>query len=126
MSYLLFDEYDDFKGMYNYKKLKELLIHELQDSINENCKDNVDLVKDNVKVLSKLAQEDYTDDNYIIEQLKTFGYGVLDLSLLSSMLTTFQNYYHRESPIIPKDCIEETLNIINERRTLNIINECRR
>lgn len=116
MNYILFDEYDDFKGMFNHKMLEELLIHELQDSIDENCKDNVDLVKDNVEVLSKLAQEDYTDDNYIIEQLENFGYGVLNLSILSNMLTTFQQYYHRESPIIPKDCIEETLNIINECR----------
>lgn len=116
-NYILYDEYDEFKTPRSYEELRELLIEELQESIFENCgtnEEDYDLIKDNVNLLSELAKNN--SYSLVVEQLKGFGWGVLDLSILSNMLTTFQNYYHRESPIIPNDYIEETLKAINECR----------
>ena len=63
--------------------------------------------------MKKLALEDYTDINYLKEQLLSFGWYVQDLTKLQEDLSNFQAYKHGSGcPIIPNDCIEQTLKLI--------------
>ena len=112
--YILCDDYSEFKELSNDNDLKELLIEEIESDTFVNFEENV--VKSNFKVLKKLALGDY-NIKYIIEQLEGFGWYVLDLCDLQENLSTYQAYKHGTgipASCMPKDCIEETLNMINE------------
>ena len=110
--YIVCDEYSDYKNISDYKDLKKLLIDELKRDTFENCEQ--DIVENNFKVMEKLALEDYTDINYLKEQLMGFGWYVMDLIQLQQDLSNFQTYKHGAGcPCIPHDCIEETLEMID-------------
>lgn len=110
-NFILCDEYSDYKNACTYKELKQTLIEELERDTFENFEE--DIAKNNFKVLKRLALEDYTDINYIKEQLLSFGWYVQDLHKLQDDLMNFQAYKHGAgAPSIPNDCIEQTLKMI--------------
>lgn len=76
--YLVIDIYSDYKEEMNYKDLKQLLIEELARDTKDNYKE-WDIVSINVEIFSKLALEDYTSVDYLLEHLEGFGYKVIDL-----------------------------------------------
>lgn len=76
--YLVVDVYGDYKEEMNYKDLKQLLIEELARDTKDNYRE-WEIVSINVEMFSKLALEDYTSTDYLIEQLEGYGYKVIDL-----------------------------------------------
>ena len=76
--YLVVDVYSDYKEEMNYKDLKRLLIEELARDTKDSYKE-WEIVSINVEIFSKLALEDYTPVDYLLEQLEGYGYKVIDL-----------------------------------------------
>ena len=118
--YLVVDEYSDCKKIYNLYELKELLIDEIKRDSFENI-DDKDIIRNNFCIMEYLALSKKDDIEYIKEQLKGFGYYVLDLCELQRDLTTFQDYMYNNSSVYKKadavllphdDCIEETLKLL--------------
>ena len=76
--YLVVDVYSDYKEEMNYKDLKRLLVEELSRDTKDSYKE-WELVSANVEIFSKLVLEDYTPVDFILEQLESYGYKVIDL-----------------------------------------------
>ena len=110
--YIVCDEYSNYKQITDEKGLKEFLVEDLKRDTFESGKDDFEIVKNNFKVMEKLMYNDYTFD-YLKEQLMSFGWYILDLTELQNNLASFQAYKNGVGcPIIKKDCIEETLELI--------------
>ena len=88
--FIVSDDYSDYKDITDEKGLKRLLIDELERDTLENCE--YDIVKNNFKVMKRLATEDYTDLKFIKEELLSFGWYVQDLTQLQDDLSNFQAY----------------------------------
>lgn len=112
--YIVIDDYSDYTKKLDYRGLKELLVEQLITDTTENHED-FDVVKVNLEVMEKLALEDYSEIKYLKEQLKSYGWTVLDLHDLQKDLVAFQAYkYGIGSPAITHDCIDKTLDMIDE------------
>lgn len=113
--YIVSDDYSNYNDLTDEKGLKQLLFDEIsQDNWNVAKDNDFDSYKTNIKVLNKLLLDDYTFD-YIKEQLQSYGWYVQDLCDLQRDLSNFQAYKHGTGhPCIPKDCIEETLEMIDK------------
>lgn len=110
--FIVMDDYSNYKTIADEKGLKEFLIEDLKRDTMENGKEDFDIVKQNFQVMEKLALSDYTID-YLKEQLQSFGWYIQDLWQLQEDLSNFQTYKHGVGiPIIPNDCIEQTLKMI--------------
>ena len=112
--YIVCDEYSDYKSISDYNDLKVLLIDEIERDTFENTEDE-NIVKNNFKVMRKLATEKTEDMNYLKEQLMSFGWYVMDLTSLQNDLNNYQAFKNGSgSPFPPVDCIEETLKMIDK------------
>lgn len=91
-NYLVVDIYGDYKELMNYKGLKQLLLEELVRDTKDNYKE-WDIVSTNVDMFSKLANEDYTSIDYLVEQLEGFGFKVIDLLETQRDLEDIKEYF---------------------------------
>ena len=108
--FLVSDNYSDYKNISNYKDLKKLLISELKRDTFENCEQNI--VENNFKVMEKLALEDYSDIEYIKEQLSSFGWYVQDFRDMQRDINNLREYLAYKS----KDtkAIDEVLDLLDK------------
>ena len=113
-SFMVFDEYSDYKEKTDYKGLKELLVEELKRDTLENGEEDFNIVENNFKVMIKLALEDYTDLNYLKEQLLSFGWYIQDLGQLQQDLSNFQAKMNYNTSSQEYNYIEETLKLIDK------------
>ena len=110
-SFIVCDDYSDYKEIMNEKDLIRLLLKDIKEDTLENYNDK-DIIKSNFEIMEKLVLNDYTID-YLKEQLQSYGWYIQDLWKLLQDLSNFQAYKHGSGcPIIPKDCIEETIKMI--------------
>ena len=100
------------KGVYSYKELKELLIQEAEAEIKDNCGDEdcKDIVINNLEVLIKLAREDYTDEDYIIKELKLYGWIIYKLNDIKKMFNDMISYPTSEEN---KKAINDILKVLD-------------
>lgn len=106
-NYLLFDDYSDYVDTSSYEDLKRLLIDDIEEDTFNNFEENV--VKSNFKLMKKLTEEKYNAD-FIIQELKGFGWNIIDLNEIEEdlrKLLFFRNYKNNE-------CIEQTLKLIED------------
>lgn len=114
--YIINDAYSDYKNITDEKGLKEYLIEDLKRDTLENGEEDFNIVKNNFEVMEKLALNNY-DFKYLKEQLESFGWYVMDLHQLQQDLSNYQAFKHGTgipSGCIPKDCIYETLEMIDK------------
>ena len=112
-NFIVFDNYSEYTDIKSYKELKELLFEEIERDTIENAEDK-DIIKNNFKTIRRLMLFD-NDLNFIEDELLSFGYSILDLRILEENLTKLQAFFSGVgSPIIKKDCIEETIQKIKE------------
>jgi len=106
--FIIFDEYSNYTNITDEKGLKETLIEELRRDTFENGEEDFEIVKNNFKVMEKLALNNY-DFEYLKEQLLSFGWYIQDLVQLQEDLSNFQTYKNKSGL---NGCIEETLKLI--------------
>lgn len=109
-NYLVVDIYGDYKELMNYKGLKQLLLEELVRDTKDNYQE-YDIVSINADIFKKLALEEHTSTDYLIEQLEGFGFKVIELLELQRDLEDVKELYLRNNKYI-KD-FDNVLEIIN-------------
>lgn len=109
-NYLVVDIYGDYKELMNYKGLKQLLLEELVRDTKDNYQE-YDIVSINADIFKKLALEELTSTDYLIEQLEGYGYKVINLLDTQRDLEDIKELYLRNNKYI-RD-FDNVLEIIN-------------
>ena len=94
--YLVSDNYGDFRELMNYKEVKDMLVDELVEDTIENY-DDKDIVKSNVELLSKMCKNDTMDINYLIDNLQSYGWHVLNVFDIQKGINDIREYVGRKS-----------------------------
>ena len=92
--YLVSDDYGDFKKLMNYKELKEFLLDELIANSKENHKE-YDFITYNLGVISDIAKDKITY-NRVIEELKSYGWNVLNVCDIQKGINDLREYIARK------------------------------
>lgn len=74
----------------NIEELKSMLIAEIKEETLSNNED-VNIVKCNIDLLEKVYKNSY-NDNFIIEQLESFGYIVIKVKDITNNLQCLNDY----------------------------------
>lgn len=75
--YLVIDTLSDYKTITNEKGLKELLVEEINRDIESSFEEK-DIVKENIKLLTKMANEDYSLE-ILKAELGNYSMKVIDM-----------------------------------------------
>jgi len=111
--YLVSDDYGDFKGLMNYKELKDLLVDELIGQTRENHKE-YDLIKYDLGVLSDIAKDKITY-NRVIEELKSYGWNILNICDVQKGINDLREYVARKDSNLK--AFDDVLRYIDRVRT---------
>lgn len=96
--YLVSDDYGDFKKIMNFKQLYEMLIDEIVRDTCENIDfENKDIIEINVKQLGGLAKNNLVNENYIIDNLKPYGWHVINILDIQKGINDVREYVARKS-----------------------------
>jgi hypothetical protein len=112
--YIVVEGEKGYRRILDNDGLKELLINETQNYVYENYREK-EIIVDNFELMKNLALGNCKTDE-IIERLEYYGYCIRDLFTLEEDLSIYQAYMHGTgipSGCIPRDCIYETLELIN-------------
>ena len=79
--YLVCDIYDkiEYGKIYNFKELYELLVSEIVEDIKANTNEH-EIVKVCTEQLGKLAKNNLVNENYVIENLESYGWDIYNIS----------------------------------------------
>ena len=95
--YLILDDYGDYKEILTYKQMYEMLIDEIMRDTLENYNE-YEILTQNLEQLQKLAKNNLVNEKYIIENLKSYGYHIIDINDLKMSLNELREYTARTSP----------------------------
>lgn len=113
--YLVSDDYGNFKEIMNYKQLKELLIDELIRDTRENIDfENKDVMELNIKQLGELAKDNIVSLDYIKDNLKSYGWSVLNILDVQKGLNDIREYVARKSTGVNIKVFDDILKYIDE------------
>lgn len=112
--YLLVDTLCDYKETKNYKELKERLIELVINDTMECGINNKDILENNIAILSRLAREDFTSLDYIINELESFSYKTIDLIKVQRDLEDIKDYLLGNEKYVGNIC--ETIDLVKELR----------
>ena len=112
--YLVSDDYGDFKEIMNYKQLYEMLVDEiLRDTLENLDFESKDVMNLNIKQLGKLAKDtSIVDEKYIIDNLKSYGWSVMNIFDIQKSLNDIREYVARKSTDIK--VFDDVLKYIDE------------
>lgn len=113
--YLIVDLMGDYKALADYKDIKDLLVEQIVEDLRANMQDEClhSSMMNNLGILERLAREKDTPLNYIIEQLESYSYKVIDLLQLQRDLADIKDYFEKGN-IEFAGKTDEVINIINE------------
>ena len=113
--FMVLDEYGGgYTELLSIEEVKEILVDEIIEDTKNNYDDR-DIVINNAKMLGDLVKNKNIDEIYLKAQLSYFGWYVRDILDLQVALNDYQTFKHGSgNPTIVKDCIEETLKMIDE------------
>lgn len=94
--YLVSDDYGDFKEIMNYKQLYEMLVDELVADTKNNYEE-YDIIKLNVEQLGKLAKNNLVNEKYIVDNLQSYGWHVLNILDIQDGVNQLREYVARKS-----------------------------
>lgn len=94
--YLVSDDYGDFKEIINFKELKEMLIDEIVEDTRNNYQE-YEILDMNVKQLGKIAKDNDMSIDYIIENLNSYGWHVLNIFDIQDEVNSLREYVARKS-----------------------------
>ena len=102
----------DCEDIYYFEDLKKALINEVKRDTIENREDK-DIVENNLKLLEKIYSDNYGfNENFLIEELRAFGYGITKVDNIVSGLLDLKDYWKYHS-IIKTEENENIKNIDN-------------
>lgn len=104
-NYLVVDIYGDYKELMNYKGLKQLLLEELVRDTKDNYQE-YDIVSINADIFKKLALEEHTSTDYLIEQLEGYGFKVIELLELQRDLEDIKVYFKGKGSVVFDNVID--------------------
>lgn len=89
--FLISDDYGDFKRIMSYKEARELLINEIVEETQQNCGE-YDIVESNTKQLGKIAKDNALNEKYLVENLQSFGWYVVNVLDIQRHLNNLREY----------------------------------
>lgn len=89
--FLISDDYGDFKRIMNYKEAREFLIDEIVEDSKQNHTE-YDIISLNVKQLGELSKNNLITDKYLIDNLKSYGWNVINVSDLQKDINDLREY----------------------------------
>ena len=115
--FIVYDDNGNYTRPHDIKDLKVLLIDEMEEETLQWHEDDNSVIKSNFEIIRQLVLKDNISVDYLITQLNSFGWYILDLCKLQRDLSNYQAFKHGTGipcGCIPKDCIEETLQMIDK------------
>jgi len=109
--YLICDTCCDYKEITEYVGLVNILIDNLHEDTLNNINEE-DIVKLNYKTLETIAKGNFNYED-LKEDLKSYGYIIMDLQSFKQDLLDFQAYLEYSGKDKNK-CIEETIDLIEK------------
>lgn len=106
-NYFIVDLQSDYKKFADIKEIRKLLIDVLYDD-TLSCRDNPDVVMQNVKVLIDLAKYENVSITILENNLKSYDYKIIDLMQLERDLEDIKQLVGKEN------LFDEIINIINK------------
>lgn len=94
--YLIMDNYGDYKEIMNYKQMYNLLIDEIVEDSKENYNE-YDIITNNLEQLSQLAKDDFTNEKYVIDNLQTYGWTIININDIKKALNELREYAARNT-----------------------------
>lgn len=107
MNYFIVDLQSDYKAFGDYKSIKSLLIELLYDDTFSNRNDE-DIVMNNLKIIRRLAEEYSTPISFLVRELESYGYKVIDLLELQRDLEDIKQFVGKD------ELFDEVINLINK------------
>ena len=93
--YLVSDDYGDFKEIMNYKQLYEMLVDEIvDDTIRVG---EYEIIEYNAEQLGKLAKNNLVSEDYIIDNLQSYGWHVINIFDIKKGLNDIREYVARKN-----------------------------
>lgn len=96
--YLVCDIYDkiEYGKIYNFKELYELLVSEIVEDIKANTNEH-EIVKVCTEQLGKLAKNNLVNENYVIENLESYGWDIYNISDIKDKLNILKDFYGKNA-----------------------------
>lgn len=107
MNYFIVDLQSDYKAFADIKKIRELLIEVLFDDAY-SCKDDADIVIQNLRIMRELAEHENISINFLEGHLESYGYKIIDLMQLERDLEDIKQFVGKEN------LFDEIIKLINE------------
>lgn len=107
MNYFIVDLQSDYKSFADIKNIRNLLIEVLFDDAL-SCKDDVDIVIQNLRIMRELAEHENISISFLEGHLESYGYKIIDLMQLERDLEDIKQLVGKEN------LFDEIINIISK------------
>ena len=109
---------DNTSYIFDFSQLKESLIKEVKRDTIENGSEDSNIIKSNLDLLEKIYSDNYGyNENFIIEELKAFGYEITKIDSIVSGLLELKYFMenNNKKDIVDKidDLLKEICNYFN-------------
>jgi len=94
--YLVSDDYGDFKKIMNFKELYGMLADEIVQDIKQNYNE-YDILKECVDQLGSLVKNNLVNEKYIINNLESYGWHVINILDIQKGINDLREYVARKS-----------------------------
>lgn len=107
MNYFIVDSQSDYKSFADIKSIRNLLIEVLFDDAL-SCKDDVDIVIQNLRIMRELAERENISISFLEGHLESYGYKIIDLMQLERDLEDIKQFVGKD------ELFDEVINLINK------------
>lgn len=109
--YMLYDDNGNYRFV-NYCGLRKLLIEEVTESIKSYDCSEYDTIKPCVDTLVYLAQNQYMKPNFILEELKDYGWKYINIYELIDTLYALQQALYDTIKDMDNETFNKMINIL--------------
>lgn len=94
--YLVTGDYGNFRQIMTYKQMYEMLIDEIVTNSKENYYD-YEILFNNLDQLAALSKNNIVNEKYVIDNLKSYGWNVININDLITKLAEIREYAARQT-----------------------------
>ena len=106
-NYFIVDTQSDYKSFADIKNIRNLLTEILFDDAI-SCKDDVDIVIQNLRIMRELAEHENISISFLKSHLESYGYKIIDLLELQRDLEDIKQFVGKD------ELFNEVINLINK------------